>query len=166
MHQRAQARHVQWWIGAAVGFLALAATGCLPVQVPPTPTLATATCPSGGTITVSATTVADIGDLLAAADRDGLSLCGSGYRSVEAQVAVRMTNCGPTDYDIWVRPSRECSPPTAIPGTSMHQKGLAIDFWNCSTRTTACYQWLDANAESFGLTNLLSEPWHWSTTGH
>jgi hypothetical protein len=47
----------------------------------------------------------------------------------------------------------------------MHERGLAIDFRNCNSRGSACYRWLAANASRFGLFNLPSEPWHWSTTG-
>ena len=131
----------------------------------PAPSVAKATCASGSTITVATSIVEDVRDLLAAAKSDGLSLCGGGYRSADAQIAVRKANCGTTYYDIWLKPSSQCTPPTAIPGTSMHEKGLAIDFANCSTRTTACYKWLAANAADFGLVNLPSEPWHWSTDG-
>ncbi len=45
----------------------------------------------------------------------------------------------------------------------MHERGLAIDFAACSTRSTPCYQWLSRNAARFGLHDLPSEPWHWST---
>ena len=50
----------------------------------------------------------------------------------------------------------------AKPGTSMHEKGLALDFSN----TPGAHAWLKKNAERFGLKNLPSEPWHYSTTGH
>jgi LAS superfamily LD-carboxypeptidase LdcB len=66
-------------------------------------------------------------------------------------------------------PSSECSPPTARPGRSLHERGLAVDF-NCrgelvDSRADPCFRWLDANAARFGLYNLPSEPWHWSVTG-
>jgi hypothetical protein len=51
----------------------------------------------------------------------------------------------------------------------MHERGLAIDFvCNGSlitSRSSECFQWLAANAPSYGLQNLPSEPWHWSTNG-
>ena len=62
-----------------------------------------------------------------------------------------------------------CSPPTARPGTSNHEDGLAIDF-SCAdgqpmTHDSPCYQWLAGNAHNYGLRNLPSEPWHWSVSG-
>ena len=57
-----------------------------------------------------------------------------------------------------------CSPPTARPGQSMHEVGLAIDFSNCGSGST-CFRWLRANAGGYGFINLPSEPWHWSVNG-
>ena len=48
----------------------------------------------------------------------------------------------------------------------MHEVGLAIDFENCGSHSTACCQWLSANASRFGFFNLPSEPWHWSINGN
>ena len=74
-------------------------------------------------------------------------------------------------------PSGQCSPPTAIPGTSMHEKGLAIDFKyqgqticysanpNGRCSGNVAYDWLKANASKYGFSARTSEPWHWSTTG-
>jgi hypothetical protein len=66
-------------------------------------------------------------------------------------------------------PSSQCSPPTARPGTSMHELGLAIDF-SCNgtlirNRASACHQWLADHAASYGLHPLVCEPWHWSSNG-
>jgi len=76
------------------------------------------------------------------------------------------SHCGTSEYAIYSMPSSQCSPPTAPPGQSQHEVGLAIDFDNCSSRSTACYQWLAGHASSFGFYNLPSEPWHWSVNGH
>jgi LAS superfamily LD-carboxypeptidase LdcB len=104
--------------------------------------------------------------VLTAAAADGVQLrLGNSYRSIDQQIQVRRTNCGTSDYAIYQMPSSQCRPPTAIPGTSQHQKGLAIDFTNCSSRSTACYRWLTGNAARYGYYNLPSEAWHWSTTG-
>jgi hypothetical protein len=51
----------------------------------------------------------------------------SGFRSNQEQIALRRAHCGTTFYDIYQRPSSQCSPPTAIPGRSQHEKGLAVD---------------------------------------
>jgi hypothetical protein len=104
------------------------------------------------------------------AQKDGIVLTGSGFRTMDEQIAIRRAVCGPTDYDVWVKPSWECSPPVARPGFSMHQLGLAVDFTlnggdlvrNSGDRIV---QWLHANANTYGFYNLPSEPWHWSVNG-
>lgn len=140
-----------------------------PTVTPPTvtpPPLTKVNCAVSGTLTVNTSIAANVKSLIAAAKASGLNLCGGAYRDAAAQIATRKANCGTTTYDIYQKPSGQCSPPTAIPGTSMHEQGLAIDWTNCSTRTTNCYTWLSANAATYGLKNLPSEPWHWSTNGH
>jgi hypothetical protein len=120
-------------------------------------------------ITVNSSIAGRLDGLLAAAAADGVVLRGSGYRDPSSQIALRRAHCGPSDYDIYFKPPFECVPPTAIPGSSMHEQGLAIDFtWNGSSITTQdnpAFVWLAANAARFGFFNLPSEPWHWSTTG-
>ena len=152
----------------AAPLIVLGAAACQPAQQKITPPpLAKATCTTTSTrsITVNTALVQDLRDLLADAKAAGLKLCGGGYRDPAAQIAVRKANCGTTYYDIYEKPASECTPPTARPGTSMHEKGLAVDFESCDTRTTACYTWLAKHASTYGLKNLPSEPWHWSTTG-
>lgn len=107
--------------------------------------------------------------MLAAAEADGIVLGGGGFRSFDAQVATRRANCGGDEYSIWHKPAGECSPPTARPGTSLHELGVAIDFTYegavISSRTSPAFVWLAEHAEYYGFHNLPSEPWHWSTTG-
>ena len=104
--------------------------------------------------------------LLAAAQADGIHLSGGGYRSSQSQVELRRKHCGPSDYDIYEKPSNQCHPPTARPGRSMHERGLAIDFTRdgrlLKTRDDPGFRWLAQHAKRFGLYNLPSEPWHWS----
>jgi hypothetical protein len=121
-------------------------------------------CNAGG-ITVNCAIQTQVVNLLNAARADGLNLTGSGYRDPSRQIELRRQHCGSSYYAIYQMSPSACSPPTARPGTSQHEIGLAIDFGNCSTRGTACYQWLASNAASFGFYNLPSEAWHWSTTG-
>jgi D-alanyl-D-alanine carboxypeptidase len=148
------------------------ATGSVggPATVTPVPGgLARVNCPGGGAITVAGQLASGLQGLLEAAAADGLVLCGWGYRSSERQVALRRAHCGSSEYAIWSMPSWQCSPPTARPGRSMHEQGLAVDFTchgsGIGSRSNRCYQWLAGHAGSFGLVNLPSEPWHWSTNG-
>jgi len=121
-------------------------------------------------IEVAASIAGQVEAMLAAAADDGLVLTGYGYRNILDQIQIRREVCGTTEWDIFFKPSWECSPPAAIPGRSMHEKGLAIDFSEpdgdlIRTRNHPVIRWLTANASRFGLYNLPSEPWHWSTTG-
>ncbi|MBI5517672.1 MAG: D-alanyl-D-alanine carboxypeptidase family protein [Deltaproteobacteria bacterium] len=109
-----------------------------------------------------------LGAMLTAAAAAGVKLTGGGYRSPARQVELRRKHCGPSQDDIWQKPASQCVPPTARPGRSNHERGLAIDFRGVSgrmTRADPAYRWLAANAARFGFKNLPSEPWHWSVDG-
>jgi hypothetical protein len=121
-------------------------------------------------VTVRGITVAaSIGDqlrgLLDAADSAGFTLGGGGYRSSASQQQLREAHCPNPQTS----PPSSCHPPTARPGSSMHERGLAIDFTSnghiISSRRDSAYQWLARNASRFGFYNLPSEPWHWSVNG-
>jgi peptidoglycan hydrolase CwlO-like protein len=149
----------------------------IPAMAPPasvvTPApggLATVTCPHGGSVTVAGSIAGNVQALLNAAANDGVSLCAvSGWRSPEEQIELRREHCGSSNYAIYYMPASQCSPPTARPGSSMHERGLAIDF-SCNgggaiRYGNSCWNWLAAHANDYGLYNLPSEPWHWSTNG-
>ncbi len=124
---------------------------------------------SVGGIQVSASIAGQLQALLGAANAAGIHFGGGGYRDPSGQIAVRRSNCGSSNYAIYEMPASSCHPPTAKPGTSMHERGLAIDFTqNGSTlsRSSSGFAWLKANASRFGFYNLPSEPWHWSTNGN
>jgi LAS superfamily LD-carboxypeptidase LdcB len=117
-------------------------------------------------IQVARSIAGQLAAMLNAADGAGISLSGGGYRSPQAQIETRRNNGCP---DVYNSPASACSPPTARPGQSMHEQGLAIDF-ACSgalirSRSSPCFVWLANNAGRFGFRNLPSEPWHWSTNG-
>ncbi len=126
-------------------------------------------CDAGRGVVVDVTIAGQVAAMMAAADSAGLHLSGGGFRSYAEQVELRSQHCGGSSYDIYQRPAGECSPPTALPGTSMHQWGLAVDWSNVGSLITshsnAAWQWLSSNAGRFGFANLPSEPWHWSTDG-
>lgn len=93
--------------------------------------------------------------MLEAAKKDGVILTiGNSFRSYESQQQVYQNNCG----------SGTCNPPTATPGNSQHERGLAIDFSSCSA-SSACFKWLSEHAKNYGYYNLPSESWHWSASG-
>jgi hypothetical protein len=126
---------------------------------------------AGGLVTVGGITVAaslgpHLAALLQAAAVSGLRLGGGGYRSYQTQIDARKRNgC----LDVFTAPASSCRVPTARPGQSMHERGLAIDF-TCNgaliqSHASSCWQWLSRNAASHGLYNLPSESWHWSTNG-
>jgi LAS superfamily LD-carboxypeptidase LdcB len=121
-------------------------------------------------ITVAASIADNLESMLSAAESDGYVFSGGGYRDPSGQIAVRRSNCGTSDYAIYEMPASQCSPPTARPGQSMHEQGLAIDFsWQgrvIGSRSSPAYQWLARNASGYGFYNLPSEPWHWSTNGN
>lgn len=69
-------------------------------------------------------------------------------------------------YDQNCDDAGRCNPPTAIPGTSLHEQGLAIDFTTPKgdflRAGTTEFAWLQDHADRYGWKNLPSEPWHWS----
>ncbi|HEY3140025.1 MAG TPA: D-alanyl-D-alanine carboxypeptidase family protein [Acidimicrobiales bacterium] len=127
--------------------------------------LSSVSCHTGGSITVASSLAPRLQDMLDAAAADGVFLCGGGYRDSAQQIELRKAHCGTSYYAIYQMPASQCHPPTARPGTSMHEQGLAVDFANCSSRSTACYRWLSGHASDYGLYNLPTESWHWSVNG-
>lgn len=120
-------------------------------------------------IRVAASIAGNLDALLNAARAAGFNLSGGGYRDPAGQIAVRRNNCGSSNYAIYEAPASSCRPPTARPGQSMHEQGLAIDFaegGRVLSRGSGAYAWLKANAASYGFFNLPSEPWHWSVNGN
>jgi hypothetical protein len=97
----------------------------------------------------------------------GINMGGSGWRDTERQKELRIINGCP---DVDKSPPSSCDTETAIPGSSMHERGVALDL-NCNSgsafafRGTPCEAWMKQNASKYGLINLPSEAWHWSVTG-
>ncbi len=116
---------------------------------------------------------AEIGEqlelMLEAALADGIELAGGGYRSRASQIDLRRAHCGTSEFAIFDAPASSCSPPTARPGASQHELGLAVDFTengSILTWSSPGFFWLEEHAVEYGFINLPSEAWHWSTTGH
>lgn len=79
---------------------------------------------------------------------------GSGRRDIARQAQLRIDNGCP---DVWTSPASSCRIPTAIPGRSNHNHGLAIDI----TGSADAKAWVGQNAANFGLHLPVSgEDWH------
>jgi hypothetical protein len=105
-----------------------------------------------------------LNNMINAAKADGITLRGSGYRSLQGQIEAGRANGCPAN---WTN-SGQCRIPTAPPGYSNHQMGFAVDFQKNGAKiksSSAEFKWLTANAGRFGFYNLPSESWHWSIDG-
>ena len=96
-----------------------------------------------------------------------LKLSGGGYRTTTQQEGRRAANCGGS-ANVYNK-NATCNPPTAFPGTSRHESGLAVDF-SCNgvlikTQSDPCFVWLSNNSSLAGFKNFAKEPWHWSFDG-
>jgi zinc D-Ala-D-Ala carboxypeptidase len=99
------------------------------------------------------------------AKKAGISISGGGFRTKQRQIELRKINGCP---DVWTAPASSCRVPTAIPGRSLHEIGMAVDITSGGTALTSksrAFKWLQAHADEYGFVNLPSEPWHWSITG-
>ncbi len=130
--------------------------------------------------------------MIEAADNDGVGLDpGDCYRSLEQQRIAYDKRCPEVDkplttYDpatdetvvVGYVQERQCSgPPIALPGTSNHGWGRAVDFTSNGRATLGCrdaaFTWLNANASRYGWVHpgwahcgqSTSEPWHWEWGG-
>jgi hypothetical protein len=116
-----------------------------------------ALCPLNGTngLVLRADAAAAFNRMAAAG---GMPCAGNSYRSYAEQVALYR-----------IKPNL-----AAVPGTSNHGWGVAVDF-ACGAESfgTAAYQWLKANGPTYGWTHpswaepggSRPEPWHWEYTG-
>lgn len=119
---------------------------------------------AGTGIRVHHSIVSNVANLVKAAKAAGINIDGGGWRSNTQQRALRLRHCclDPTSSRC------SCGPSTAVPGESRHEWGLAIDFTQNGriiNKLSSLYIWLTKNASRYGLKNLPSEPWHWSTDG-
>jgi D-alanyl-D-alanine carboxypeptidase len=99
------------------------------------------------------------------AKKAGTPISGGGFRTKQRQIELRTINGCP---DVWTAPASSCRVPTAIPGRSLHEIGMAIDVTSGGKSLTSkspAFKWLRAHAVAYGFVNLPSEPWHWSITG-
>ena len=116
-------------------------------------------------ITVNKTVAFTFKRMLDTARAQGIVMSGGGFRTKQRQIELRTINGCP---NVWTAPSSSCRVPTAIPGRSLHEIGLAVDITAGGRTITAnspAFTWLALHAARYGFVNLPSEPWHWSITG-
>jgi hypothetical protein len=94
--------------------------------------------------------------LLKEANKNGPRVVvASARRSRSEQIELRRAHCGERDYDVFQKPSMECTPPTARPGESQHELGRAVDFGGDLALVAEL-------APKHGLVaTVAGEPWHY-----
>ncbi len=122
---------------------------------------------SGGIFYACKTISQKFKEMINKAHAAGYKISGGGFRTRERQIALRAQNCGGSGNALNTKAI--CKPPTAYPGRSRHESGLAFDLTcdgqTIKSRDNKCFVWLQANAKNYGLTNFSKEPWHWSVDG-
>ena len=149
--------------GAALAARAAATSGDVVTQLRPVFTTADTTLVYG--ITVNKTVAFAFQRMLDAAGSQGIVMSGGGFRTRQRQIELRTINGCP---NVWTAPASSCRVPTAIPGRSLHEIGLAVDITaggKTITANTPAFKWLTLHAARYGFVNLPSEAWHWSITG-
>ncbi|AEV81177.1 D-alanyl-D-alanine carboxypeptidase [Actinoplanes sp. SE50] len=117
-------------------------------------------------VTVNKTIAFAFQHMIDDAKADGVQMSGGGFRTTQRQAELRTINGCP---DVWTAPPSSCRVPTAIPGRSLHEIGLAVDISSGGktiTKKTPAYTWLTRHAKQYGFVNLPAEAWHWSITGN
>jgi hypothetical protein len=121
---------------------------------------------AGANIVVCKSIATSIKTMVDTAWAQGIKISGGGFRTAIQQIELRKKNCGVAN--VYVKDAK-CVPPTAFPGNSNHESGLAIDFMcdgiTIATRDNKCFVWMQSNASKYGLKNFSKEPWHWSVDG-
>jgi hypothetical protein len=113
---------------------------------------------AGGNVVVNSRVSGAVYAMAQAASKDGIPLmASSGFRTMQHQQALFAQNPDPNRV--------------AVPGTSNHQMGLAIDFSGLPSTPgpvagNPVWDWLVKNAGNFGYKNYPQEAWHWSLTGN
>jgi hypothetical protein len=172
MPRRTRARPL---IFLLAGALAVGAVGCrTPVTADNRPTVpggqSNGALTAGALVTVNGCTVGQPvanalrGLLAAAAEARTSLLTASCYRTYAAQVTTRESWC-----------ARDACQMAAVPGTSNHGWGKAVDFGAAAGLTfdSPTYRWLATNAWIFGWNHpawaepngSAPEPWHWEWVG-
>ena len=121
-------------------------------------------------------------EMCKAAKDDGITLVSiSAYRSYSYQQGLynnRVTRCQNEDGLSLEDAKKKAATIVAVPGTSEHHLGLAVDINSVETsfENTKAFKWLQENAEKYGfvmrypkdkqsITKIIYEPWHYRYVG-
>lgn len=99
------------------------------------------------------------------AKKAGVQISGGGFRTKARQIELRKINGCP---DVYTAPASSCRVPTAVPGRSLHELGLAVDVTSGGrtiNSASPAFKWLKLHGGEYGFKNLPSEAWHWSISG-
>jgi LAS superfamily LD-carboxypeptidase LdcB len=120
-----------------------------------------------GNIRLYTTASKALDQLIKAAEDDGITniKINSAYRTYADQVRVWGENCS-NEIGTGKCIPKKGEGPAAIPGTSNHGFGLAVDFANTTnlsklTTSDPLYIWLAENAKNYGFKRIEREAWHW-----
>lgn len=116
---------------------------------------------------MTTTTACAFDKMATAAKQAGVTITiASGFRTIARQEYF---------YNCYITKSCNGGNLAAVPGTSNHGRGAALDLnTNCGSQsgsTPACggsavYQWLYKYGHTYGFTRTVqSEPWHWEYVG-
>lgn len=120
-------------------------------------------CEENG-IVVNATISERFSLLVELVGKAGYTIAGSGFRTGDSQIALRIAHCGSSDYAIYQMDSMSCKPPTAKPGTSAHERGMAVDLsgYAYGNGIFNATQKAASDPRVGFVNNVPTEPWHWA----
>lgn len=140
----------------------------------------------GGGHQIDARAYDDYVEMVQAAKKDGVYVyVTSSYRSMEKQISLHEAKIeeGVMMGYSYVQAKKRAAEVVAVPGTSEHQAGLALDFVSSEYRrldekqeNTKGFQWLKENCYDYGFilrypngkteeTGIIYEPWHFRYVG-
>ena len=102
-------------------------------------------------------------EMYAAAKKDNYTLnTSNAYRGMTDEESFKGSdgNNNKGQIELWER-NTDTPELCALPGKSKHQGGIAADFKDMKTQSTAKFKWMNNNASKFGFKNYEKEAWHW-----
>jgi hypothetical protein len=117
--------------------------------------------PSGGksSAMLNSKAAKDFNDMVKAAKEEGVNIeVSQGYRPKGSKE--KGCSEGFTQWCAWIKYKNGTGNLAAVPGTSNHGSGAAIDVRNCK-KGGKVHTWLTQNASKFNFRPFYKEAWHW-----